>query len=70
MPRWGEREGASYREPWEGTAPVGAWGTPWLGRPGCGGIERSCADRESERGAHRYKARVPIDRALAERLSR
>ena len=58
------------RSPQEGNAPVWGPGNTSLGRSGCGGVERSCADRESERGAHRYKARVPIDRELAERLSR
>ncbi len=46
--------------------PVGAWGTPrWggldLGRPGCGGVEKSCADRGSSRG-------VPIDTKLGSLL--
>lgn len=63
-------EGASYGAPRRGMRRCGARGTPRWGASGYGGIERSCADRESERGAHRYKSRVPIDRELAERLSR
>ena len=59
-------EDASYKDPQERTVPVGAWGTPrWggldLGRPGCGGVEKSCADRGSSRG-------VPIDTKLGSLL--
>lgn len=57
------------RSPQEGNAPVDACRTPpWGGLD----MEASIGTMPTgvERGAHRYKARVPIDRELAERLSR